>query len=162
MSPCCLSFPAPALGVFGVSRGGCYVEGCQGAGCSLCINTQHEGAAERSLPGWGPRPSLQGSGSTSDAGHATLTGRLQAAGCRLQATQQDPGLGQRSRMDAGLRQAQEGDWLGTEVCSAHFGIGGLSEVGHLLDYTQSGCRGTAPPTSRGDRTLVTLGLPFLL
>lgn len=28
----------------------------------------------------GPRPSLQGSGSTSDAGHATLTGRLQAAG----------------------------------------------------------------------------------
>lgn len=96
----------------------------------------------------GPRPSLQGSGSTSDAGHATLTGRLQAAGCRLQATQQDPGLGQRSEWTLNT-PGPGGSWLGNRSLLTHFGIGGLSEVGHLLDYTPKVVVGHCSPTSRG-------------
>ena len=43
----------------------------------------------------------------------------------------------------------------------HFGIGGLSEVGHLLDYTPKVVVGHCSPTSRGTG-LHSRGLLFLL
>lgn len=52
--------------------------GAQGARCVSAPSMRAQLSAASRIRG--PRPSLQGSGSTSDAGRATLTGRLQAAG----------------------------------------------------------------------------------
>lgn len=43
------------------------------------VSTQHEAALSAASRIRGPRSSLQGSGSTSDTGRVTLTGRLQTA-----------------------------------------------------------------------------------
>lgn len=117
------------------------------------VSTQREAALSAASRIRGPRSSLQGSGSTSDTGRVTLTGRLQT-------TQQGPGFGQRSDWTLNM-PGPGGSWLGNLSLLTHFGIGVLSEVGHLLDYTPKVVVGHCSPTSRGTG-LHSRGLPFLL
>ena len=68
------------------------------------VSTQHEAALSAASRIQGPRSSLQGSGSTSNTGRVTLTGRLQTS-------QQGPELGQRSDWTLSM-PGPGGSWLG--------------------------------------------------